>query len=154
MWSRRPCTLRRTSPDTFLELKVALLKHNSAELRPEPDGKFSEPQVQRLYSRKDYNDKVMDAEGLVIVEGVSHTCPSCKTIEPHIARMMKRYPNARFYRYNVEDAVDLAHELGAYVVPKFSVFNNGAFEESVTGADAYALEKAIRESYTGTIVAD
>lgn len=154
MWSRRPCTLRRTSPDTFRDLKIALLKHNSAELKPEQDDHKPELPMQRLSSRNDYNEKVSDAEGLVIVEGVSHTCPSCKTIEPVVARMMRRYPDAQFYRYNVEDASDLAHELGAYVVPKFSIFKDGMFEESVTGADSHALEKAIRESYVGTIVND
>lgn len=150
MWHRRPCTLRRTSPDSFGDLKLALLKYDSAELKPDEDGEKPEP-VQRLYSRDDYNDKVTDTEGLVIVQGVSNTCPSCKTIEPFITKLRKKYPDAQFFRYNVEDASDLAHELGCYAVPKFSVFKDGMFEESVTGADAHALEKAVKESYAGTV---
>ncbi len=78
---------------------------------------------------------------------------------------MKKYPNARFYEYNTEEAEDIAQELGVNMMPtvsgqcpwicrfsradlhQFHIFKDGEVMQTVTGAKGAALEKAIKENY-------
>jgi len=58
----------------------------------------------------------------------------------------------RFYNYNVEEAPDIAQELGVNMMPTFTVFKDGDLVEGITGAKGAALEKAIKECYDGKVV--
>ncbi len=69
---------------------------------------------------------------------------------PH--KMIKKYPDARFYEYNVEQAEDIAQELGVNAMPTFHVFKEGDVMQTITGAKGAQLEKAIKENYDGKVV--
>jgi len=107
--------------------------------------------MEELKNRNDYS-KAMMPDGLAIVEGVTTTCPNCKAIAPKLEEFMKKYPDARFYQYNVDEAEDIAHELGARLVPQFSLFKDGMIVDGVTGAKHAELEKLIKENYDGKVV--
>ena len=64
-------------------------------------------------------------DGVAVFEAIASWCPECKAIAPTLIKMVKKYPEVRFYRYNVEVADDVAHELGATHTPKFSIFVDG-----------------------------
>ena len=66
-------------------------------------------------------------------------------------KLVKKYPDARFYQYDTEAAPDIAQELGVNMMPSFHIFKDGDVSESVTGAKGAALEKAIKEVYDGEI---
>lgn len=66
--------------------------------------------------------------------------------------VMYRYPEARFYQYNVDEAEDIAQELGARQVPTFTVFKDGMVVDGVTGAKADVLERLIKGEYEGRVV--
>lgn len=68
--------------------------------------------------------------------------------------LMHRYPDARFYQYNVDEAEDIAQELGARQVPTFTVFKDGMVVDGVTGAKADVLERLIDGEYQGRVVED
>jgi thioredoxin 1 len=66
-------------------------------------------------------------------------------------KLVKKYPDARFYSYDTEQADDIAQELGVNLLPTFHVFRDGDVMQTVTGAKGAALEKAIKENYQGKI---
>lgn len=107
--------------------------------------------MQKLTSRSDYS-KALQPDGVAIMEGVTSWCPQCKAISPLLDKLVKKYPDARFYQYNVDEAEDIAQELGARQVPNFTVFKDGMVVDGVTGAKADVLEKLIREEYEGKVV--
>lgn len=107
--------------------------------------------MEELKNRNDYS-KAMMPDGLAVLEGVTTTCPNCKAIAPKVEELMKKYPDARFYQYNVDEAEDIAQELGARQVPSFSLFADGMIVDGVTGAKADELEKLIKENYHGKVV--
>ncbi|KAK5938053.1 hypothetical protein PMZ80_009642 [Knufia obscura] len=107
--------------------------------------------MEELKNRNDYS-KAMMPDGLVVLEGVTTTCPNCKAIAPKVDELMKKYPDARFYQYNVDVAEDIAQELGARQVPNFSCFVDGMIVDGVTGAKPTELEKLIKENYDGKVV--
>ena len=107
--------------------------------------------MEELKDRKAYL-KAANADGVAILEGVTSWCPQCKAIEPFVEKMKTKYPEARFYTYNVEEAGDIAQELGVNSMPTFHLFKDGDVSSSVTGAKAKALEDAIKECYDGKVV--
>ena len=107
--------------------------------------------MDQLKSRTDYTKALMP-DGLLVLEGITNTCPNCKAIAPKIDELMKKYPDARFYQYNVDEAEDIAQELGARQVPSFSVFVDGMIVDGVTGAKPVELERMIGENYAGKVV--
>lgn len=86
----------------------------------------SAPEVkwEEIKNRRDYTQAMMP-DGVAILQAISTYCPECRAIAPHLIKMIKKYPDARFYRYNVDVAEDVAQELGATHTPKFSVFVDG-----------------------------
>ena len=65
--------------------------------------------------------------------------------------MIKKYPEAKFYKYDTDNAPDIAQELGVNAMPTFHIFKDGDVMDSVTGAKGAALEKAIKENYPGKV---
>ena len=107
--------------------------------------------METLTSRSAYTKILMD-DGLVILEGITKTCPNCKAIAPTVDKMIKKYPEARFFQYDVDDQEAIAQELGVNLVPHFTVLRDGNKEASVTGAKVRELEKVVGENYKGRIV--
>jgi len=60
--------------------------------------------------------------------------------------MAAEYPSVRFYTYDVEEAEDIAQELGVRQMPTFSVFKDGEYVEGVTGAKAGEVRKVVEGS--------
>lgn len=107
--------------------------------------------MEDLANRNAYLKAVM-YEGVTILEGTTTWCPQCKAIQPFVDQMMKKYPDARFYKYDVDQADDIAQELGARTVPSFNVFKDGDIVDGFSGNKPTELEKAIKESYDGKVV--
>ena len=62
--------------------------------------------------------------------------------KPH--RFSSTYPNARFYKLDVDEVPDVAQELGIRAMPTFLLFKNGDKVAEVVGANPKALEAAIK----------
>lgn len=107
--------------------------------------------MEELKTRNDYL-KATNADGTCVLEAVTTWCSQCKAIAPFVDKMIKQFPDARFYKYDTDTAGDISQELGVTVMPTFHVFKDGDLGDSVTGAKAQELEKAIKASYDGTIV--
>ncbi|QIW98887.1 hypothetical protein AMS68_004405 [Peltaster fructicola] len=96
--------------------------------------------------------KATNADGTCVLEAVTTWCSQCKAIAPFVDKMMKQFPDARFYRYDTDTAGDIAQELGVTHMPTFHIFKDGDMGDSVTGAKAKEIETAIRANYDGNIV--
>jgi len=62
-------------------------------------------------------------------------------------RMSDTYPDARFYKLDVDEVPDVAQELGIRAMPTFLLFKNGEKVGEVVGANPKALEAAIKSNY-------
>ena len=82
------------------------------------------PKWMEIKNRRDYTQALMP-DGVAVIQAITTYCPECRAIAPSLIKMIKKYPDARFYRYNVDDAEDVAQELGATHTPKFSLFVDG-----------------------------
>jgi len=60
-------------------------------------------------------------------------------------RFSKTYPDAKFYKLDVDEVPDVAQELGVRAMPTFLLFKDGEKLSEVVGANPKALETAIKE---------
>lgn len=58
--------------------------------------------------------------------------------------MSNTYPEARFYKLDVDEVPDVAQELGIRAMPTFLLFKNKEQVAEVVGANPKALEAAIQ----------
>ena len=103
----------------------------------------SESKVQTLTSKVEYL-RASNADGICIIEGIAAWCPQCKAIAPEVEKMVSEFPDARFYKFDVDECPDIAHELGISVMPKFTIFKNGDVQEGVSGAKPKDLREKIK----------
>ena len=61
-----------------------------------------------------------------------------------VCSFSKEYPNARFYKVDVDEVPDVAQELSVRAMPTFVLFKDGEKVETVVGANPGALEAAIK----------
>ena len=74
--------------------------------------------MQALKNRTEYTQALMP-DGVVVMEGVTKNCPICRGMKPTVENLIKKYPDVRWYEYNVDEVEDIAQELGARNVPNF-----------------------------------
>ncbi|KAK3114449.1 hypothetical protein LTR53_007220 [Teratosphaeriaceae sp. CCFEE 6253] len=107
--------------------------------------------METLTDRNSYL-KATNKDGFCVLEATA--VRQCKAIAPFVDKLVKKYPEMTFYKYDTDTADDISQELGANQMPTFHAFKDGDLVGSVTGAKAAALEKMIQEGYDGKIVDD
>lgn len=103
--------------------------------------------INTISSKTEYL-RAINADGVAILEATATWCPQCRTMSPVLDQLATKYPNARFYAFDVDATPDIAQELGVSQMPTFSVFKDGDLQVGVTGAKPKELEEAIKEVYT------
>ncbi|KAI9837187.1 MAG: Cytoplasmic thioredoxin isoenzyme 2 [Sclerophora amabilis] len=84
-----------------------------------------------------------EKDSLMVVDCFATWCGPCKVIAPEIVKFSESYPNARFYKLDIDEVPDVAQELGITAMPTFVLFKNGETLGKIVGANAKALELAI-----------
>lgn len=105
--------------------------------------------MEDLPDRRAYLKATQQIDGIAILEAIGSWCPQCKAIAPYVDKLIKQFPEARFYKYDVDAAPDIAQELGVSQMPTFTVFKDGEVENGITGNKPAEILKAIREVYKG-----
>ena len=72
-------------------------------------------------------------------------CGPCKVIAPAIVKMSNNFPDARFYKLDVDEVPDVAQELGVRAMPTFMVFKDGEKIGEVVGANEKALAALVQK---------
>ena len=93
----------------------------------------------------DFDEKVLQAERLVLVEFGAPWCGPCKMLEPVLVELAGEYAGkVDFYTVDVDQSPQLAGDYGVMGVPTVIVFRNGQISDRVTGyRPRKALEKLL-----------
>lgn len=87
----------------------------------------------------------MSKSGLMVIDAYATWCGPCKVMAPEVVKFSKQYPDARFYKIDVDELSELAQELEVRAMPTFLLFKDGVKVETVVGANPKALETAIQK---------
>ena len=81
-----------------------------------------------------YDAKVTQATRPVVVDFYGQNCPPCEKLHPILEDLSAQYGDrATFVKIDIEDASDLAAELGVFSVPTVLFYSGGAPVDKVVG---------------------
>ncbi|KAK4695915.1 thioredoxin 1, partial [Lecanoromycetidae sp. Uapishka_2] len=103
--------------------------------------------VHNIDSMAAYKEAI-SASGVAVIDCFATWCGPCKVIAPKIVEFSNTESlnqNVKYYKVDVDEVPDVAQELAVRAMPTFIVFKDGEIEETIVGANAKALEAAIKK---------
>jgi len=80
--------------------------------------------VQKL-TTPDFENKVLEANGTVLVDFYADWCGPCKMMAPIMDEIAKERPDICVFKVNVNESPDLADKYGVVSIPTLITFKNG-----------------------------
>ena len=81
-----------------------------------------------------FEQEVMQAEGLVVVDFGATWCGPCKKLDPILEEMMSEYEGrVKIRKVDVGEAPGIAQRYKVLSVPRVLFFRNGEVREQITG---------------------
>ncbi|MCI6692377.1 MULTISPECIES: thioredoxin [unclassified Clostridium] len=84
-------------------------------------------------SEVDFNEVVLNYEGVVLVDFWATWCGPCKMIAPVIEEVSKEVSNARFVKIDVDENENLANKYQISSIPTLMIFKNGTPVDTLVG---------------------
>ena len=90
--------------------------------------------MQEVLTEMDFNSKVLEAPGNVLVEFFATWCPHCQRMQPVVDDVAARVAGqCAVYQVDVDQSPDLANEYAPQGFPTYVLFQDGMVTESVSG---------------------
>lgn len=104
--------------------------------------------VLELQSAVDVYRAISSTDKLVVMDFYAAWCGPCKVLGPVIVALAAEYPQAEFYKVDVDQVAAAAEAHAVVSLPTVVLFRDGAEVARVVGADKRALEAAVAKHGT------
>lgn len=84
-------------------------------------------------SEVNFNEVVLNYEGVVLVDFWATWCGPCKMIAPIVEEVSKEVSNARFVKIDVDENENLANKYQISSIPTLMIFKNGTPVDTLVG---------------------
>ncbi|MBD7916084.1 thioredoxin [Clostridium sp. Sa3CUN1] len=84
-------------------------------------------------SEVDFNEVVLNYEGVVLVDFWATWCGPCKMIAPVVEEVSNEVSNARFVKVDVDQNENLANKYQISSIPTLMIFKNGTPVDTLVG---------------------
>lgn len=84
-------------------------------------------------SEVDFNEVVLNFEGVVLVDFWATWCGPCKMIAPVVEEVSNEVSNARFVKVDVDENENLANKYQISSIPTLMIFKNGTPVDTLVG---------------------
>lgn len=91
--------------------------------------------MSEVVSSVDFQSKVLEADGKVLVDFFATWCGPCRMIAPFVEEIaQEKAGEVAVYKVDIDQSPDLAQRFGVRGVPTLMVFENGAAVKQMVGA--------------------
>ena len=91
--------------------------------------------MSEVVTSSDFQSKVLDAKGPVLVDFFATWCGPCKMLAPTVDEIaVEQDGKAGVYKLDIDQSPDIAQRYGVMSVPTLSVFENGQVKNQAVGA--------------------
>ena len=95
----------------------------------------------------DFNQKVLKAKGLIIVDYWSPTCGPCEMYNTVLQQLTQELPpHIKIFKVNIDEEILLANQEGILVMPTTKIYKNGEAIKDILGVQSPKDLKAVLES--------
>lgn len=107
--------------------------------------------IVHINSEPDFKARVLDANGICLVDLFSNRCPPCRSLAPIISSLADKYAGkVTVCKVNVDRAPAVAHRYGVSKIPTVLIINNGREIKRLVGLQpeteyVAALDKLVDE---------
>ena len=81
----------------------------------------------------EFNEKVLNKEGKVLVDCYALWCGPCKMLSPVVDSVAQKIDNCIFYKLNVDENEDITVKYNILSIPTLLLFENGVLVKQETG---------------------
>uniref|UniRef100_A0A8C5P713 Thioredoxin domain-containing protein n=1 Tax=Leptobrachium leishanense TaxID=445787 RepID=A0A8C5P713_9ANUR len=100
--------------------------------------------VKFIESKEEFTAITAKCGKLIVIDFTASWCGPCKTIAPVFEQCSKDFPNAEFYKVDVDDLSDVAEQCGIRAMPTFIFYKNGQRIDDLRGANTTELKAKIK----------
>ncbi len=91
--------------------------------------------MSEVVTSSDFQSKVLDAKGPVLVDFFATWCGPCKMLAPTVDEIaVEQAGKAGVYKLDIDQSPDIAQRYGVMSVPTLIVFENGQVKNQAVGA--------------------
>ena len=105
-----------------------------------------------IISESDYNSRILNADGIFLVNLFSNQCPPCRALAPTIASLAEKYiGKITVYRVNVDEVPSVAQRYGIRGIPTVLIINSGKEVKRLVGLQpesiySYHLDELVKNN--------
>jgi len=97
---------------------------------------------------KDFNDKVLNVKGLVLVDFWAEWCGPCRMLAPIIEEVANEIKDkVNVYKLNVDDNPETTQKYQIINIPTVKIFKNGNIIENIVGVQPKTVYLEAIEKY-------
>lgn len=85
-----------------------------------------------ILNKENFNEKVLQDKGTVLVDFFATWCGPCKMLAP-VLEQVAQDTTAKIYKVDIDESEDLARSYGIMVVPTMIIFKDGKQVEKFSG---------------------
>ena len=91
--------------------------------------------MSEVLTSSNFQSKVLDAQGPVLVDFFATWCGPCKMLAPTVDEIaVEQAGKAAVYKLDIDQSPDIAQRYGVMSVPTLIVFENGQVKNQAVGA--------------------
>jgi len=87
----------------------------------------------RVINMDEFNNEVINSNEVAVIDFFATWCGPCKMLAPVFEEVANETPNAKFFKVDIDESLDLARQYSVSSVPTIKIFRKGDLMETFVG---------------------
>ena len=87
----------------------------------------------KVINMDEFNNEVINSNEVAVIDFFATWCGPCKMLAPVFEEVSNEIPNAKFFKVDIDQSLDLARQYNVSSVPTIKIFRQGDLMETLVG---------------------